>query len=333
MRKCLISSIALSLAAAAPASGAERLLEVPATASWKHAASGLILPPQLNGMTRTKISDLTDSELDVVISYEDSAAVTSVFVFRPAFGDAALWFDRKYTVVRSNPQWGITIDTTPEPVMIGSAATASGWQSVFPLTGGFSSTGLAMIQTGEWLVGIRMTSRTLDAVALSDRMRGVVAAIPWPAATPAPALSLIAPCPTSLKFKRARQLQPDMGQVLMASVLSISAGKKEGKPVSLCRDGAAKPLYSIYRAPDQKNSYLVAFADAGRGASVDQIPSLSGGRPVYMVNRLDLGSTAVLSTFDRLPDPEQLLAGLTAAPSATVGDGGKTITIGASATR
>ena len=43
--------------------GAEaRDLDVPATAGWQHAATGIILMPKIDGASRTRLSESTDGE-------------------------------------------------------------------------------------------------------------------------------------------------------------------------------------------------------------------------------------------------------------------------------
>ena len=183
-----------------------------------------------------------------------------------------------------------------------------------------------------------------DGAALEARLDEVIAAIGWPEGVEdgAPA-TLVASCPTSLRYSRRAKLQaPDMTDALLGAALSSMAAERDGgetsvdsRPATFCRDGPGKAEYGVYRdAGDlDREAYLMALADAGRVISVQ--PSLGGlvsGTKGYMLSFGDLDRSLVYPSFDRLPAPDKALEAVAnGAPisSASRGDGGRTITIGA----
>ncbi|MDF2496145.1 hypothetical protein [Sphingomonas sp.] len=92
----------LALASATPL--AARELAVPADKGWQHQETDLILTSRLAGLQRTASSDTTQSEHDVAAQFTapDESVIASVFLFKPAIADVALWFDRGATTLQAN---------------------------------------------------------------------------------------------------------------------------------------------------------------------------------------------------------------------------------------
>ena len=91
------ASIAAPLAAEAQQM---RTIDVPPTKRWQHAATGLVVPQSLIGLTRTTITDSTADESDIFLQFVDPAKTAlSVYLFRPALADLPVWFDRVETQI------------------------------------------------------------------------------------------------------------------------------------------------------------------------------------------------------------------------------------------
>lgn len=97
--KWVMTAVALGLAMPAAA----RDLAVPTDKGWKHAKTGLILMPQLAGMSRTALSDATQTEHDVAAQYDtpDKSVFATIYLFHPAIADVSLWFDRSQTALET----------------------------------------------------------------------------------------------------------------------------------------------------------------------------------------------------------------------------------------
>jgi hypothetical protein len=293
-----------------------RDLPVPAGKGWKHAETGIVAKGAMLGLPRTSISDSTQNERDVVLQFEDADRATSLtyYIFRPAVMSVPMWFDRARTQIEQRDTFGGVTPATAEPIAFAppQTSTSAALRQVYAAAKGpVSATGLAVLPIGEWLVVVRLSSVTLDPAALDTKLGEAIAALGWPANATAPDIVAvpIRPCSDTLGFKKAKLLKPSMMQALLGSAGAMTEKDKAAKPVKWCRNGEATTDYGVYRADEQKVAYTLAIGDAGRVATVGG--GLGGlvGDGGYEVNFRDLdGSTAIFPSFDRLPQPQQLLS-------------------------
>ncbi|MEI9851250.1 MAG: hypothetical protein WDN24_10860 [Sphingomonas sp.] len=335
--------VALALAGAMPAQ-AQRMLDVPAGAGWKHAETGVILRSKLAGYPRTGIQDNSKSELDVMAMFSPPGDPTSltVYIFHPALMSLPVWFDRSETQIllrdvfaTPTPQGEVRAFAPPRGTI------ASGLRRVYvPGKGPYRSTGLATMPLGEWLVAVRISSTELDAAALDARMSEVIAAIGWPeGVAEGPAAAPVAPCARPLAYaRRARMRKPSMTDALIGAALASAPDDKSAEalpvdaaPVVYCRDlPAPTSQYGVYRRPDDQKAYTMALGDAGMVIRVE--PSLGallgGGEPGYSVSLGTLEATMIYPNLDKLAGPAQVLdiVGKTS-PISSSSRGGKDITI------
>jgi hypothetical protein len=330
----------LGIACAQPvfAQRALRPLDVPGSATWQHAASGLILPATIDGSRRVSIGDSGTEELDVSAQYEGADGLTTtIYLFRSQLPVVPLWFDRSRTVLEQ-----LRLQTS-EPVAPGSSVTfalpgrtiASGMRATYPFgVGGYRSTGLALAATGGWLVKVRMSSRTLEPLALDAKLAGFVGATRWPTADePATAIKPVQPCGDTLRFAKARMVKPDMAQGLLGSLIAMAGSAKGPDPgARYCRELSEGVVFGVYRRVGTNNGYLMAIADSGRVLSVGLSPKIDPKvKPSYSVTLLDLGASATYPSFDRLPEPRQALQLITSQrPLSSTKVGSTTINIDAS---
>ena len=139
---------------------------MPADKGWQHQDTGLILTSRLAGLPRTALSDTTQSEHDVMARFEapDQSVVASVFLFKPAIADVALWFDRGATTLQANE---IFRGAAPVGLAAGGAPVASSLRQVYAgAMGPYRSTALAVMPLGEWIVAVRMSAKSLSAEQL-----------------------------------------------------------------------------------------------------------------------------------------------------------------------
>jgi hypothetical protein len=318
MMRSMIGALAVLALVAQPLAAQparSRLLAVPATASWQHAETSMILPPTAAGLTRGEIRDNGEAEMDVTAGYADPASgiTATISLYRTMTPQVALWFDRALT--------RITPAGAPPPAVTGfarpGASTPGGLRAAIdvaaPQPGG---TALAVVPLGDWLLKIRLTAPGLDRAALDERLTRFIAALHWPAETsPARAAVPIEPCPSPLRFRTARLVRSDMAGALMDALGGITLSEDEHRPPPVyCREPGATPAYGVYRPDGARNRYLLALGDAGIALSLGPALDLSaltdGGSAGerYSMTLLDRTGTAVLPSFNRLPPPEQALA-------------------------
>jgi len=312
----------LALATATPA--AARDLGVPAGKGWKHAETGLILMPQLAGLSRIALTDATQTERDVAAQYDmpDKSMFATIYLFHPAIADVALWFDRSRTAIETRDLFRNAAPASADPVAfaVGGSGSAASLRQVYATPGGgqYRSTALAVVPVGDWVVSVRMSARTLTADQLDASLQQVIQAIRWPpsATTGTIAAAPVTTCTTPLTFTKAKQAKPNGSDMLMSLMASTMAAKAETKETSAspvphptwCRDGTASTEYGVYRSSTSTGGYVMALYDAGRVISV--YPSLMGqvdNSRTYAVSLEDAeGTTSVFPSFTALPSPKQV---------------------------
>ncbi len=320
----LLAGLVLAAVAGATPAAAKRDLAVPPTAGWQHAASGLILTAKLGGLARTELYDLGSKELDVVVQFAsaDTATQASIFVFKPALLSVPVWFDRSLTQIRLRSGFGALASrrTLPVAFAAGRSTVPDALRQSFAVEGGTTkSTALAMLPLNDWLIGIRLTSTVMDETQIDAKIDEIVSGLRFPASQVAGDAAVpMRPCMTVQKRFRARLMKPNMAQVLLGAMTpqleakAASNARRDGKSAEsakpLCRDGEGTVAFGIYRTDDDQKSYTLALGDAGRVATVSAAIALLTSEPGFQVIFRDLETSSVFPTFDRLPQPEQVLA-------------------------
>lgn len=318
-----------------------RDLPVPSDKGWQHAETGLILPATLDGLARTKLIDTTDSEHDVAADFDnqDHSVEATVYIFHPAIDDVAMWFERAQTQIENRKEYGGVAPMSADPVAFapprGSPASALR-RSYTPEKGAIRSTALAVMPLGTWLVVVRMSSEADRSAALERRLDAVITAIRWPSLKPSPPVRPIPACTDALRFDKAKVVKPDGSTTLLTLVMGAVASdptikKTDLKPVSWCRDAATRPAYGIYRDADGGLGYEMALQDAGRVVHVTPtLDTMTGKGHGFAISLTGVdGTTDAFPSFDRLPEPDQVVAliGHGRSASSTTKDGKTNITL------
>ncbi len=340
MRAFTIFIAASMVALAAPASGQLRALDVPNDKGWQHAQTGLILMGRLGDYQRSDLKDNGQEELDVSATYRslDGKSTATLYLYRPGVHNLPMWFDRSHTAMTLNREIKLGPSTSgvarfaPPGRSIQSAL-----RIVYPFSGqSAGASGLAMIPFGEWLVAIRLTSHSMDAPALDASLSDLIAKIRWPTTiAEANVATPVQPCSPPLKYKRAKLVQPDLGQALMSSVLSNAMRdvvKKDPARAApspdYCLDQSMGAPFSVYRASNNRTAYVMAIGDAGVAATVAPEFSLTGETSRYGVTLEDWDSSDSYPSFNAMPSPQQVMALLQGSrPVASAGRGNNTITV------
>lgn len=306
-----------ALPAPAVAHSELRTLTVTPTAAWGHAETGMILPPRVGGLVRTRIQDSTENEMDVVTTYvdRDEQIIALVYIYRLGAGDLPLWFDRQIATIML-PQAGAAA-----PVIAGftrpGASVASGLRAAMTddeQATHLRSTAVAIAPLAPgWLIKIRMGSARLDPAALNERLSAFAAALRWPAETAgARAAVPIEPCPTPLQFREARIVRTETSDVLMDSIVSSiepAPGQPVGPPPVYCREPGATVERGVYRPDRSTDSYLIALHEAGLAIGVGDASALSqllgNNRRRFSVTLYERNAVSSYPSFNRLPRPEQ----------------------------
>jgi hypothetical protein len=311
----LLSLLLVSAALPAHAQPQRRMIEAAADADWRHAATGLVLPPKLSGLFRGELQDTTATEHDVMVQFanSDRSVQATFYVFRPGTGSVPLWFDRAQAAIAErfftpSEQRGLPAAVS---FALPGSASAGALKAVYGMSEGIPlvSTAVAMVPIGDWLVKLRLSSTNLAPAELGIRLDELIAEVRWPDAAKAavsPALP-IADCDTRLKFSKAKLQKPDAAQALLGGMMAAIQAPFDKSPSPYCRESSLGGLAGVYRSVGEKDGYTLAFGDAGRAMRVAPAPSI-GARAGYSVSFLDVERIAQYPSFDALPAPQQLVS-------------------------
>jgi hypothetical protein len=348
-----VFAAAMLCSGAAQAQG-PRTVDLPANSGFKHRYSKIRLPPALAGLPRTRAVEFEADQLDTASEYAtgDVGEAYTVYIFRDVAGGLPVWFDRARWMIEHRDALGTATLHSAGRFAPPGRAEASGLVATYALAGtGYRSTGVALVPVGEWLIKLRASSRTLSPAELDSRMKAALAEIGWPKKMePAPAAEPVAACATVLPLSgEAKPAQGEDGgaEVLMEALIGMAATvapPKQAMPrpkPRWCRDSTQLANAGVYRADEQKDGYLLALADSGRGVGVgrsagrflDDLEDSKPPRPErYQVQLILLSQTLTSGLLDRLPAPAQALAianeGRFASSFGTWGKGKTQVTIG-----
>jgi len=287
----------------------------PAAASaegWRHAPSGIAIAELPDGFHVGAESDGRRDGSDVVLQLGDANDAVTLYVYRSAFPNPALWFERTRLAMRVNV--GAPVDNVaPRSFTLGNASAPNGLREEIAIPPGnrFRSTAVAMAQNGEWMIKLRITSTTLDLAGITARMDGLLAAIGLPAGAPAPLpLVVPAPCPEA-NAMRGRQRPQSMENALLG-VLAILEAHNDARglsglaaePANWCRETSRFPAeqVAVYRRRDGK-VWTALLGDAGLAVSayMSADPQLPGAM-TYAANPSVTGLALV---YDAMPAPNE----------------------------
>jgi len=335
--KILMAGAALALICA-PFSGEEALaqasqLEVKKNKPYTNKPSGITLPYKLTGLERYSASSFDPKDLNIGVQYApaDESEFLTVYIFRNASGNAAVWFDRARVAIETRDIFGRVSPGIPAAAFAppGQKQT-SGLRTVYSLANkDFLSTGLMIFSVGDWYIKIRASSKKRGTKQLNQWMDEVLAGIVWPTEiAESPTASLVEDCASSFKVHDNAKAAPGdpMETALLSGLMGIKLNTKgtddEAEAVIWCRDKTVTGKYGgIYRADESQNSYLYALKDGGTAIStgLDGLTGLldeadeNGEKPKkYSVSLLLPGRTKHFMPRNKLPSPailEKVIAG------------------------
>lgn len=207
----------IALAAAALA------LPAAAHADWSHKDSGVGLPDRVGTMQRSGERDISNGQkVDVYVQYGTDSEPVTLYVYRSSHPNPALWFDRTRAAMAGRLA---SVDPAKQPraFTLGGSPTPNGLREEFALTDApWTATAVALIQAGEWMVKLRVTSQTLDAAGVSAKMDTLLAALRF-AKPVAQSLPLTAPAACAAPLSATGKADANDARVAAATVYGAVA--------------------------------------------------------------------------------------------------------------
>ncbi|HEX8193109.1 MAG TPA: hypothetical protein VF552_09430 [Allosphingosinicella sp.] len=284
-------------------------------ANWRHEATGISLPRSIGDMSLSREQDASGGRgNDVILQYGIEGTVVTVYVYRSAYPNAAMWFER--TRLAMNQHVGAdAVAAAPRSFTLGGASAPNGLREEIALPGG-RATGVAIAQIGPWMVKLRVTSERLDRAAVAERIDRLLAAFRF--ANPAPAphpLTVPAPCGSGERMRGERLRNLNERNLAAASVVGLVAlgharaagGGLAAEPSLWCRvtqTGLPVQYGSLYRLREG-SGWVALVGDSGRAAAA--LPNLVPGDVRAVLFASTPSSTQVVAAYDGMPDPDQAI--------------------------
>lgn len=265
-----------------PALAEPDTVDIAEDADWSHQWTQMRFPIQWGDFKREQIVQFQAQESDISARYLDAAGdVLSVYIYRPGLADASIWHDRALVGMGANDvmfgsdgvQGKRSASFAPE-----GSDVESGLFTVLTSNGDFRSTGVAIYQSHDWLVKIRLSSRRLDPEGLEELLRTVLNSAPKLDGYSKSPAYLIEPCLDEVKYSNADRFKPEPGEepkvgadtVMMSLIGGVMMATNEATSNSqpYCREGQGGSEGSVYRQPGSQERYIIAFGDSGTSAEV-----------------------------------------------------------------
>jgi hypothetical protein len=288
-------------------------LAAPAAAQelWRHEASGISIPRRIGEMRLNQERDASGGGgYDIILQYGEGPTAVTLYVYRSAYPNPALWFERTRMAMSSNVG-APSENVAPDSFTLGNASSPNGLREdiAIPAGGPFRATSVAIAQVGEWIVKARVSSQRLGPDQVAARMTQLLGALRFdnmPAPHP---LALPAACGDTGAM-RGRRIA-DAAEAVAAAARNGSATFDEARgrsglaadPSGWCRETTGIPAQygTVYRRRDGAG-WVALLGDAGRAISAARFePSAGGGAATYVSIP---ASTNVAALYDALPPPE-----------------------------
>lgn len=279
---------------------------------WRHRQSEIEIPDLPGGFDRGREIDNRRDGSDVIVQLGSDNEPVTLYVYRAAFPNPALWFERVRHAVNVNVDAKGT-NVEPRVFTLGDSPAPNGLREeiALPPSANYRTSAVAIAQYGEWLVKVRITSRSLGVEQVRARMDRLLAAIRLPGPVPTPA-RLVIPglCPASPRRLEALPLR-DSGLAAQAAgglrAVDELARGRGGLAVDAdawCRVtdlGLPSQYATLYRRRDDE-AWVALFSDSGIavvGIPID-LPDAAGGGSFVATSSM----TGLVEIFNRMPAPE-----------------------------
>lgn len=283
----------------------------PAQDDWQHAQSGITLPGSVGEMRRGPVRDLSGDGFDLIFQYGTDSEPATLYLYRAAYPNPALWFERTRMAMNVNVGSGDR-DVAARPFTLGGATRPNGIREEIelPPEGRFRTTSVAIAQIGRWIVKARITSSQMDRATIAARMDALLHAIrlspsdetPHPLLVPGPCGRMPVANARPLRGDRDAALAGAMATGLIELAEARGIGGLASDPTNWCRDTGAMPdrFGSVYRRRDG-TAWVALVGDAGMAVSGRGLIPADGGAAAFAST---VRATRVTEIYDALPQPE-----------------------------
>ena len=272
--------------------------------TWRHERSGISIEIPAN-LRLGQVSDPNRDGSDVAVQLGDGQTAVTFFVYRAAYPNVALWYDRARSALNVN--FRLSGAGSPRPFALAGASAPNGLREELDLPEGRArATAIALAGYGEWLIKMRITSAALGREEVTRLMDALLAGILPGATASSPLLSLPENCPANVSFN-SRPLRERAGPALAQGLQSLEAAVRgrsglAADPVSWCRMRTDLPAstYGVFGRRDN-GGWVVLLGDAG--AAMTALRPAGGADGPVAVYGSNASGNRLLSLHEGVPAP------------------------------
>lgn len=306
--------LAMTLLAALPSSAAAQPAPREMSDVWRHVRSGIEVPRSIGDMRMGTQRDLSDDAgLDMIVQFGTDEAPATLYIYRSAYPNAALWFERTRLAMATNVQ-STNEQVEPRSFTLGGGGVVNGLREelTLPTNARFRTTAVAIAHHGEWMVKFRITSTDPDLTRLRSRLDAMIAAVRLPA-SPAIARPLVVPqpCAEGASGSGSPMVAPVAAALRAATVTAgLTFAEARGRtglanePASWCRVETDIPAQyvSVFRHR-QSGAWVGLMGDSGQAITARTLVGATGA----VVLGSSARRTAVAGLYTAIPSPEEAL--------------------------
>lgn len=310
-------------------------LEIAPDADFAHKWTAMEFPVQLGDLKRDVIVAYADNQTNLSANYTGQLGdLFSLYIYRAGVADPSIWFDRALFALNQNSAFSSTNGAEQKTGMFtpSGGTSESGLLSVIKTGGPFRSTSLAIYASGDWLVKVRYSSKTLNPEEMEESLRLMLAQLPALENISTQPAYLVQPCQEPVKYKKAKRVKMKKDDAMSSALLGALAGMIMDErleadeesdivepidPVIFCREGDPSLQHTLYRPDESTESYTIAFGDSGVSGHVgfDGFSSLfseleskkSKSKGQYSLSLRDGNKTLNYRPYRSLPKPDQAI--------------------------
>ena len=279
--------------------------------TWRHAQSGISLEVPAD-LRLGRVTDARNDGTDVSVQLGSGRTVATFFVFRPAYPNVAMWYERARSAMSRS--FGLSAAATPRLFALPGTAGTNGMREELDVSQTPSqqfpdarATAVALAGQGEWMIKVRITSATIDRAQITRVLDSILAGVRVSnAAAQAHPMTLPEACPAAVAFNgRAASgsggnaAGPESLQAINAAVRGQSGLAAD--PGSWCRLRTALPEAAVSVFARRDGTGWVALV-GDFGAAITGMRTGAPGTAAVLYGSTSSGNR-LLSTYDDLPAP------------------------------
>ncbi|HEY0115146.1 MAG TPA: hypothetical protein VGB54_05450 [Allosphingosinicella sp.] len=281
--------------------------------AWRHQQSGIAIDRLPAGLRLGEVRDIARDGTDVAVTLGSAEDAVTLFIYRAAYPNAALWFERSRLAMNTSFGAGaIAVDA--RPFTLGPATQPNGLREELDMPPGRRalSAAIALAQHGEWLIKVRISSLRDRAPRLRQRMDELLASLSFRGGS-ARSLPLRVPstCSDQPAFAGRAVSAQDPARLVSASAGAQAVARQvrgdgglAAAPEQWCRAVSRFPAdqVSLFRRLDGRG-WAALLGDNGY-AVTGQGHAGSSGAAVYGSRST---GTTIAALFDDVPAPDGVI--------------------------